>query len=106
MDLRSQRGSALLLSVVVVLTISVIAVGVIRYASREVAGATAGAKERALVACADAGRQLLLSQFKALGTSPLALPAFDVALDGASGTTRVLGGHFDTADLARVKVDQ
>src|ERR671926_139355 len=76
MYLRSQRGSALLLVYVVVLVLALVAVGLIRFASREVAGATAGEKQQALVSCAEAGRQLLLSQFHALGMPPTSLQAF------------------------------
>jgi hypothetical protein len=47
-----------------------------------------------LVACAEAGRQLLLSQFRAFGISPVQLTAVNVNLDPV-GNTRVLGGHVD-----------
>jgi hypothetical protein len=84
MTLRSQRGSGLLLAMIVVLVITVIAVGVVRFSSRELAGAYAG-------------RQLLLSQFRALGVQPVALTALNVPLDNpATGQTRVLGGHYDS----------
>lgn len=96
MRTRSQRGSALLLSMIVVLVIAVLGVGVINFASREVAGATAGQRQQALVACAEAGRQLLLSQFHAIGIAPASLQAFNVALDASS---RAVGGHFDTAGV-------
>jgi type II secretory pathway pseudopilin PulG len=97
MTLRSQRGSGLLLAMIVVLVITVIAVGVVRFSSRELAGAYAGRHQDALVACAEAGRQLLLSQFRALGVQPVALTALNVPLDNpATGQTRVLGGHYDS----------
>jgi Tfp pilus assembly protein PilX len=99
---RSQRGSALLLAMIVVLVITIIAVAMIRYSSRELAGATAARQNSALVACAEAGRQLLTSQFRSLGVAPTQLQALNVTLDGAGGDTRVLGGHVDT----NVQVDQ
>lgn len=95
MPARSQRGSALVISVIVVLVIAVIGVAVIRFASREVAGATASRKTQALVACADAGRLMILSQFKALGGAPVSLTALNVPMDA---NTRVVGGHFDPVD--------
>jgi type II secretory pathway pseudopilin PulG len=91
MPARNQRGSALVMSVIVVLVIAIIGVAVVRFASREVAGATASRKTQALVACADAGRQVLLSQFKALGLSPVSLTALNLPLDA---NTNVVGGHY------------
>ncbi len=93
MTARSQRGSVLLMSAIVVVAIAIIGVAVIRFASREVAGATSARKQMALVACADAGRQLILSQFKALGNAPVSLTALNVPMEA---NTRVVGGHFDT----------
>ncbi len=101
MSSRSQRGSALVMSVLVVLVIAIIGVAVIRFASREVAGATAVRKTQALVACADAGRQAILSQFKALGVAPVSLTALDVPMDA---TTNVVGGHYDTRGVQVTQV--
>lgn len=97
----SQRGSALVMSVLVVLIIAIIGVAVIRFASREVAGATASRKTQALVACADAGRQMITSQFKALGVSPVSLTVLNLPMDAS---TRVVGGHFDKSDVQVTQV--
>jgi hypothetical protein len=107
MSIGSQRGSALLMSVVVVLVITIIGVGIIRFAGREVAGATAGAQHQSLVACAEAGRRLLTSQFHAIGLTPTEIVAFDAPLDGqaARSRTRAVGGHVDGA-AANVQLDQ
>jgi hypothetical protein len=94
MTRRSQRGSGLLVAVCVVLVVSVIGVGIVRSTSREVAGATARVRESALAACADAGRQLLMSQFRSVGVAPTELTALDLPLD-ASGRVGVVGGHVD-----------
>lgn len=88
----AQRGSALVMSIIVVLVIAVIGVAIIRFSSREVAGATASRKTQALAACADAGRQVIVSQFKALGISPVSLTALNLPMDA---NTRVVGGHYD-----------
>ena len=98
--LRSQRGSGILLAILVVFVITIVAVGVIRFSARELAGAYAGRHQDAVVACAEAGRQLLLSQFRAFGISPVQLTAVNVALDP---NTRVLGGHVD-ANVQQVVV--
>ena len=90
---RSQRGSTLILTMVVVLTVAAIGVALIRFASREVAGSTAARKAQQLSACAEAGRQLLVSQFKTVGTPVTDIAALsNVALDA---TTVVSGGHYD-----------
>jgi type II secretory pathway pseudopilin PulG len=101
MQARSQRGSALVMSVLVVLLIAIIGVSVIRFASREVAGATASRKTQALVACADAGRQVLVSQFKALGISPVSLTALNMPMDA---NTNLVGGHFDQTGVQVTQV--
>jgi type II secretory pathway pseudopilin PulG len=101
MKARSQQGSALVMSVIVVLVIAVIGVAVVRFASREVAGATASRKTEALAACADAGRQVIVSQFKALGVSPVSLSVLNVPMDA---NTRVVGGHFDKSDVQVAQV--
>jgi hypothetical protein len=100
MDMRtSQRGSALIIAVIVVLIVSVIGIGILRFAFRESAGATAGAREQALVSCADSARQLLISQFNALGLQPTSITALNVPLDttGANSRVQAVGGHYDTS---------
>lgn len=98
---RRQRGSALVMTVIVVLVITVIGVGVINFASREVAGAYAGARRAALVSCAESARQLLLSKFHAVGLTPTAIQALNVPLDGpaSSATTLAVGGHVDDPNV-------
>jgi len=97
----NQRGSALLVSIIVVLVVAAVGVGVIRFASREVAGATAFRKEAATVACASAARTLLTSQWKLLGTHGVKTLPLDVLLDSVT-QTRLRGGHYgdDPTDSA------
>ncbi|HET9597339.1 MAG TPA: hypothetical protein VFP65_17245 [Anaeromyxobacteraceae bacterium] len=100
---RTERGSALILAVIVVLVVTVIALGVINFASREVAGAYGGARRQALVACAESARQLISSRFHAVGMMPTAIQALNVDLDGA-GRQRAVGGHVD--DTSGVQINQ
>ncbi len=103
----SQRGSGMLLAIIVVLIVALVTAGILRYTSRELAGATAGRRSDALVACAEAGRQLLLSQFRSVGIPPTQLDALNVPLDAdTGGSTAVVGGHIDTTgvQLAQVTV--
>src|SRR5512137_1297196 len=105
MKITSQRGSSLVLAVIVVLVISVIGVGIINFATLEVAGATSGARRQGLVACAESARQLLVSRFHAVGLVPTAVDALNLPLDGTGGNMNAVGGHFDEA-AANVQVSQ
>jgi type II secretory pathway pseudopilin PulG len=96
---RSQRGSALVISIVVILVMAVIGVAMLRFGAREVAGSVALQRQQALSACADAGRQIILSQFRAVGTPPTSLPALDEPIDLSTGA-RVIGGHYDGVGTA------
>ncbi len=103
---RGQRGSALIMSIIVILVISAAGVAIIRFASREVSGSVAGRKEAALSACAEAGRSLLMSRWKLLGQHGITAPVLDDALDAA---TEVKGGHYGqdapTADVQVIRID-
>jgi hypothetical protein len=101
----TRRGSALLLTVIIITIVTIIGVGVINYASRALAGAQAGVHEQALVSCAEAARQLLQSKFHALGVNPSSIQAINIPLDGpaTSARTFAVGGHIDTQDIT---VDQ
>jgi hypothetical protein len=103
MKLASQRGSALVISVLVVLVVAIIGVAVIRFASREVAGATAARRHQTIVACAEAGRQTILAQFKALGTAPTALQPLNMPV---AAYNQVMGGHIGTTDTQGIQVAQ
>jgi Tfp pilus assembly protein PilX len=94
---RGERGAALVIAIIVVLVVTVIGLGVLRIGTREVVGASADARHKALVSCAEAARQLLTGQFHALGLQPTELTALNVALDGAS--TLAVGGHYDTSGV-------
>jgi type II secretory pathway pseudopilin PulG len=97
--LGNERGSALLTSVIVVVVLAILGVGLIRFASRESAGALAGTREQSLVACADAARQMLVSKFSALGLQPTSIAPLDAGLDttGSGSRVRAVGGHYDSA---------
>ena len=100
---RNARGSALLVAIIALLVMSVIGIGILRFGYREVAGASAVAREEAMVACATAARQLMASRFHALGADPTTLEGMDVDL-GANG--RALGGHYGTTDTDAMRVTQ
>ncbi len=90
----SERGSALLMSIVVILLVTVFGLAVVRFSAREVSGAIAGRKEAAVAACAEAARAMIMSQWKLLGANGVTVPPLDVVLDSAS-QTHLQGGHYD-----------
>jgi len=105
---RNQRGSALLTSFIVIMVITVIGVGMIRFASREVVGAYAGAHEQSLVNCAEAARIQLLAYFHAIGFQPSSVTALNVPLGtttAANAQTVAVGGHYDTP-AGEIVIDQ
>lgn len=105
MHARGARGSALFVAIVVILVVSMIGVSLVRLTSRELAGATAARHAAALTSCAEAGRLLLVGQFRAAGLAPTSITALNVPLDAASGGVTVMGGHVDQP-LAGVQVSQ
>jgi Tfp pilus assembly protein PilX len=103
---RRQRGAALVLAIVVVMIAAVIGVGVLRIGQRELVGANASARRQALSACAEAARQLLVSQLHALGSDPTRLDTLNTPLDGTtSGVTRAVGGHIGEDPVAPSAAD-
>jgi hypothetical protein len=94
MRIRSQRGSSLVVGVIVVAILTVIAVAMVRFAAREQAGALASQRHDALVACARAAARALQSQY-GLGVSPSA--ALDITVGNLSDrdSPRMVGGHVD-----------
>jgi hypothetical protein len=107
----NERGSVILTAAIVILVVTMIGVAIIRFASREVAGAWSGANRQALSACAESARQLLVSRFHAVGLSPSSIQALGVApdtnytLDGSGGRTVAMGGHIGEAPTT-VQVNQ
>jgi hypothetical protein len=111
MDIRNQRGSVILTAAIVVVIVTIIGVAIVRFASREVAGAYSGAQRQAISACAESARQLLVSRFHAVGLVPSSIQALGVTpdtnytLDGSGGRTIAMGGHVNEAP-ANVQVNQ
>jgi hypothetical protein len=99
MTQRSQRGSALLFTLLVIAAVLAVAVAMIRYSSLELSAATAGRKQQELVSCAEAGRALLLSKFKLLGAPVTEIQPLNVALDSR---TQLRAGHYDGTSVVQV----
>lgn len=95
------RGSALLIATIAMIIIAVIGVALVRFTQREVAGSAAGERHQVLIACAEAARGVLQSQFHALGINPKDITILGSdddtttpnPLDGPGGHMRAMGGH-------------
>jgi len=103
MRTHGQRGSALLNAMIMMLAMSVLAVGIIKFAGRGAASANADRNYAALVACADAGRQILQAQFRQLGR-PANITLLNRSLDSTSGgLVQIRGGHIDGVSGVQVQ---
>ncbi|MCP3139168.1 hypothetical protein [Pyxidicoccus xibeiensis] len=77
------RGSVLLLVVVLLAVVTVLAMAAIGLSGAERGAASSFRSSEELVACADAGRQYMLSRFRLLGQSPTQLTPTNQRLDVA-----------------------
>lgn len=95
---RSERGSALLLAIVLIVLLGVVGLAVSSRASSETGAVAAKRHHDATVSCADAARDLLMSQFRAYGTSPL-----DMQLSSTAGDHTLSSGHYDDLNVKSVQ---
>jgi hypothetical protein len=77
----SPRGTVLLLVSVLLLVITVLALAAIGFSNSERTASSGFRSSEELAACAETGRQYLLSRFRLFGQAPTQLSATDVRLD-------------------------
>lgn len=94
---RSARGAALLVAMVLLVVLAVVALALVRRSNNEM-DAIAGKRnyDRA-VSCAEAGRQMLLSQFRVFGMQPTS-----IVLNTHVGNLNVSTGHYDQFGIQTV----
>jgi hypothetical protein len=90
---RAERGSALLLAVMLVLILSVVGLAIATRSSSEGDSVAAKRHRDGSLSCADAARDLLMSQFTAYGTSPTQMTLATKVNDRTLRT-----GHYDDYD--------
>jgi hypothetical protein len=97
--MRSDRGSALLVVVILVAVLGVVALALVRRTTSELD--SIGAKRNYDVAqeCADGAREMLYSQFRTYGVMPA-----DLQMDTNVGTKRYASGHYDQFNMKSVVV--
>jgi hypothetical protein len=101
---KAARGNALVVAVIVVLVMSVLAVGVIRFGSREVAGAISARKQAAASSCAEAARAWVMSHWNALDAGgPMDMKPVEEVLDSVTPVI-MRGGHYGQVNVTGVQV--
>jgi Tfp pilus assembly protein PilX len=94
---QSARGAALLVAMILLIVLAVVALALVRRSNREM-DAIAGKRnyDRA-VSCAEAGRQMMLSQFRVFGIQPTS-----IVLNTHVGNLNVYTGHYDQFGIQTV----
>jgi len=92
------RGAALLIAMVLVAVLAVVALALIRRSNVEMDAIGAKRNYDKSVSCAEAGRQMLLSQFRVFGLSPQS-----IVLSNKVGNLNVYTGHYDQFAIATVQ---
>lgn len=96
---RPERGSALLLAIILIAILGVVGLAVVQRASAEGDAVAAKKLHDGTVTCADAARDLLMSQFRAYGASPL-----DMTLQAKAGDYTLASGHYDNVNVKSVQL--
>lgn len=93
------RGSALLLAIIIVAVLGIIGLAIVQRASSEGDAVAAKKLHDGSITCADAARDLLMSQFRAYGTSPV-----DMKLNASLGDRTMATGHYDNLNVTSVEL--
>jgi hypothetical protein len=91
------RGSALIVAVILVAVMAVVALALITRTNNEMEAVSAKRHYDVAVSCADGARQMLMSSFRTFGVQPIALQ-----LDKQVNDKRYASGHYDTFNIASV----
>src|SRR5207245_8932831 len=95
---RSARGAALLAAMVLVAILAVVALGLVRRTNNERDAVGGKRNSDRSVSCAEAGRQMLLSQFRVFGLAPTS-----IVLNTHVGNLKVYTGHYDNFAIQTVQ---
>ena len=95
---RSARGAALLIAMILVAVLAVVALALVRRTNNEMDAIGGKRNYDRSVSCAEAGRQMLLSQFRIFGMDPTS-----IVLNTRAGNLSVSTGHYDQFAIQTVK---
>ena len=94
---RSDRGAALLVAMVLLAVLAVVAIALVRRSTTEMDAVSAKRHYDKSLSCAEAGREMLLSQFRVFGLDPTSL-----TLNTHVGDLNVYSGHYDQFGIRTV----
>ena len=95
---RSERGAALLIAMVLMAILAVVALALVRRTNNEMDAVGGKRNYDRSVSCAEAGRQMLLSQFRVFGMDPTS-----IVLNTHAGNLNVSTGHYDQFAIQTVQ---
>ena len=95
---RSERGAALLIAMVLMAILAVVALALVRRTNNEMDAVGGKRNYDRSVSCAEAGRQMLLSQFRVFGMDPTS-----IVLNTHAGNLNVYTGHYDNFAIQTVQ---
>src|SRR5258706_16202109 len=95
---RSARGAALLIAMMLVAILAVVALALVRRSNNEMDAVGGKRNYDRSVSCAEAGRQMLLSQFRVFGIDPTS-----IVLNTHAGNLNVYTGHYDQLAIQTVQ---
>lgn len=93
----SERGSALVVAIVIVAILAVVGLALTRRTTNEMEAVGGKRYYDSAVTCADGAREMLLSQFRTSGMGPTSL-----TLDQTVDTKRMTSGHYDQFAMATI----
>ena len=97
MRIRPQRGSALLISIVLVAILAVVGLALVTRTTQGMEGVGAKRQHDSAVQCAEGARAMLLSQFRIFGAAPTSITLNQIVADKRYAT-----GHYDQFNVGTV----
>ena len=94
---RHDRGSALIISMILMVVLAVVGLALVKRTSREVDAVASKRHWDRAMSCAEGSRQMLLSQFRAYGVNRAGLQ-----LSRVVGDQTYASGHYDNFNVASV----
>ena len=96
---RHDRGSALIIAMILMVVLAVVGVAIVNRTTREVDAVASKRHWDRAGSCAEGARQMLLSQFRTFGIAPTA-----IQFQNTVGDQVFASGHYDQFNIASVGV--
>lgn len=96
---RHDRGSALIISMILMIVLAVVGIALVNRTTREVDAVASKRHWDRSMSCAEGARQMLMSQFRAYGVS-----LTDLTMQKQVGDQMYASGHYDNFNVTSVKL--